>query len=413
MATIDEILRMMAQAGNTFGYGGAVNLATQLAQQAQAGQRGQAAPAWLQAQQDGRMYGGGGGRGAPSASFLQGGQDQRRYAGAPLSQPGGAGGGSYESFITNAMIAQYGPQLGSQMARAQLSQRAQGGPIGGQMLGPVNAPPGAAPVDWTQQAPWQWSNGRNPLANVPPDEWEAALAVMGAALPYAQMDQYRARDQWQQGFDQRQADQAAQQWAAQFGAGRQDQGFQNWLASQRLALDQGQAGLGQQQFQADNAWRNRQLDMQQVMQNFQMGPQWQQQVQQMGIDNAFRQGQADIAQGNWLQQFGANRDDAMWNRDWQNRNLTEDTRRYDQNFAAGRDDVMWNRGFADRQFGEDTRRFDLTNAQQEAMNQFTRAMQTSQFDWTKQRAGEQDALQRELQAMSTFGRRFGPAVGSM
>jgi hypothetical protein len=59
------------------------------------------------------------------------------------------------------------------------------------------------------------------------------------------------------------------------------------------------------------------------------------------------------------------------------------------------------------------RQFDTSMERNRALDQWNQSFSQAQFDWGKQRATETDQLQREGQSMAAFGRRFGPAVGSM
>lgn len=259
------------------------------------------------------------------------------------------------------------------------------------------------PPDWTQNPMWQYrQGGQGPLAGVPYEEWGYAMEQLNAALPWAQMQQYAANDAA-----------ARDQWLMNYQAGRQDRGFDQWLAAQQLAQQGGQLG-------ADNAWRQRQLDLQAQMQAHQLGPQWQAQQAQQGWQNQFqdRDWQAAQAQQAWANQFNQQQlgeDTRRWGMgfDEGRRQFDVGQGNWQQQFQAGRDDALWSRGFSERQFGEDTRRWDTDFARQQALDQWNQAFATGQFDWQKARAVEQDALQREGMAMGAFGRRFGPAVGSM
>ena len=257
--------------------------------------------------------------------------------------------------------------------------------------------------DWTNRPLWQYRpGGPGPLAGVPYESWPDYLDQLDAALPWAQLAQGSARDAWQRELEARRMDEARRQWEAEFAAGRTDRNFANWLALQQLNMQRDQMG-------ADNAWRWRELELRDRDAQEQMRlarDRLAAELQQQGWSNEFAQREADRQWQQWQNEFQARRDDAMWNRGWQERQLGEDTRRWDLDFGEGK--RRWDLGF-----GEDTRRWDLDFGQRKAMEDWTRAFQEAQFDWRKQRAGEEDALQRELTAMSTFGRRFGPNISAM
>lgn len=312
-----------------------------------------------------------------------------------------------------------------------------------------NTPP--QPPDWTTLP--VWGGQGNPLNNVPLDEWPTALQV-------AQLGQYERRNAFDQSNTLANQAEAIRQWNLQYGSNQEQSAFDRWLAQQQLAMQQGQSGQ-------DNSYRNRQLDLQAALQNFQMGPQWQQQVQQQGVDNIYRQQQADLQQGNflqqfganradtawnqgfqqneanraydeWLQQFGANRADTAWNQGFQQQQFGEGQRQFDvgqgnwqKSYDANRHDALWGQGFQEKQLGENTRQFDTTFgegqrqfnvgqenwgkefARQNALDSWSQAFQQAGFDWNKQRAGETDNLQRELASMGAFGRKFGPNISAM
>lgn len=366
---------------------------------------------WVQGQQDQRRYGGTPIT-PPNAAGLQPQQDMRRYGGSPSGA--GAPGGTYESFMRNAYGAMYGPWWGNQLANMALQPGRY--PPSSRAPAPQEAPP-PDPLAWAQGSMWQYRpGGQGPFAGVPSEYWEDVQAQLGAALPWAQLQQYAAndqaaRDQWLMEFQR-----SGNQWGQQFGAGQEQAGFDRWLAQQQLALQQGQAGQ-------DNSWRNRQLDLQSQQQGWQQGfseRDWNAQQAQLAWQNAFNQRQFDTGVNQWDRQFQAGRDDTRWQQGFSERQFGEDTRRWDigqnnwqQQFQAGRDDALWNRGFSERQFGEGVRQFDTTMERNRALDQWSQAFSQAQFDWGKQRAVETDQLQREGQAMASFGRRFGPAVGSM
>jgi hypothetical protein len=359
---------------------------------------------------------------AQQARVLRARQDQRRYGGSPVG-----GGRSYEDFMQRAQVAQYGPWLGNMPMPPTMARGPQGSTIGPDRNAALTPPPPAPPDPnaWAQGSMWQYRpGGPGILSGIPREAWPDYLDTMDATLPWAELAQYglrdqAARDQWLMEYQR-----AGDQWRQQFGAGQDQASFDRWLAQQQLGLQAGQAGQ-------DNAWRQRQLDLQQQMQQFQMGPQWQQQVGQQNWENQYRDRdwQAVQAQQGWTNQFArdqfgedtrrwgmqfdAGRDDELWQRGFARDQFGEDTRRWGAEFQAGRDDALWGRGFQERQFGEDTRRYDQDFARNQALDAWNQTFAQGQFDWQKQRGVEQDALQREMTAMSSFGRRFGPAVGSM
>lgn len=358
-------------------------------------------------------------------TWLQRQQEQRRYGGSP----------SYTARYPSAAI----PPHPTMQNPSNYNQGATGWQF-------AEAQP--AEGAW-QQGMWDaMLAGQNPLANVPAANWEEALMLMQSTLPlmqqrYNQQQDAVGADQWNRQFAEaaRQFDAGQGNWAQQFAAGRQDQGFQNWLAMQQLAQGAGSQSFNQDLQNRQLAEQIRQADMGQGnwLQQFQAGRDdalWGRGFQQQQLGE--QQRQFDVGQGNWLQQFTAGRDDALWNRDFSNRQLGEQVRQFDvgqgnwlQQFQAGRDDAQWSRGFNERQFGAN--RADTAwnqNFQQQqadrsqsnwgaemernkALDAWSQAFQSAQFDWNKAQQETQNKQNEEAMYLSAFGRKFGPNVASM
>ena len=224
-------------------------------------------------------------------------------------------------------------------------------------------------LPWTQSPIFGYSN---PLSNVPEEYWQDLLSVMSATAPFAQLDLQR------QSMANSQANQAqsnALAWAkmAQDAAAQGDATKLAWaqqgLAEAKAALDaelgRGQLGLSRDQLNA------------QIMN--------QQQTNQLARD-----------------QFGLSQELGRGSLDVQRQQLAEAIRAA----QAGE-------GLANRQLDSSNNQFEQNFTRQQGLDAFDQAMQRATLDYQRADAASNRDLQRELVAMSTFGRRFAPSVAAM
>lgn len=279
-------------------------------------------------------------------------------------------------------------------------------------------PPAQDPNAWTNQL-WQYSQGGGtPFQGVPQEAWPDQMDALGAALPWAQLGQNGQQLQFNNGLQNRQFD--AQQMQQAFermmalrgaGSGEQNQAFQQWLATQQLGMQQGQQGV-------DNTWRNRQMDLQAQQQaftqmfqqqgftadqaaqawnqNFQQGQagtqqgnwlaQFQNQVGQQGVDNSYRQNEADRGWQQWMQQYGLNQNAQQFGQDYQNRQLGEGQRQFDtgtqltrEQMAQAAQQFAQQYDLSNRQFGENIRMNDINTNMQQVAQMFNQDYQNRQL----------------------------------